>query len=71
MTAVQELMQMINKVEGEALDKKMLLSVLKFLYLSMERKQKIDFADNYASDIKNGDFEGTSEEYYYYLQSKK
>ena len=64
MTAVQELMQMINKVEGEALDKKMLLSVLKFVYLKMEKQQIEDAANwnGYFDNPKPGTL--TGEQYY-------
>ena len=42
MTTIQDLMNTIEKVENDALDKNMLLSVLKFMYLPKEKEQIID-----------------------------
>lgn len=41
-TPIQDLMEMITKVETDALDKNMLLSVLKFMYLLKEKESIIN-----------------------------
>jgi hypothetical protein len=41
-TPIQDLMEMITKVENDALDKNMLLSVLKFMYLPKEKESIIN-----------------------------
>jgi hypothetical protein len=39
MTTIQDLMNTIEKVDNDALDKNMLLSVLKFMYLPKEKEE--------------------------------
>jgi len=56
-TVVQDLMEMISKVETDSVDKNMLLSVLKFMYLPKEKEQIIEI----VSDFRTRD---TAEKYF-------